>query len=218
MRINTFVLLLGLGLAIFPCGHALGQDTKTGDDVSVTGDTCPPVPQQTANSAESQPQDTRQQRSEGTAQGDPTVPSEEILRRIPQTPRGLQQQLVALPQLADVRLRGIVLFNADRGRALLEVGGRQISIPLKPREQQQRVPIPASQFLAMRPALEQRALLLSSDRQVAPKASPDGHDMSLQCSFVHDRVVYNLEAFSADTLMLKALPHDEFILVRAGKR
>jgi hypothetical protein len=121
--------------------------------------------------------------------------------------------MTPLPQIADVRLRGIVLSATDSGTALLDVGGQQVSIKLKPREQQRRVPIPANQFLAMRPALEQRKRLLSG-RQEAAKT--DTHEMCLQCSFVHDSVVYNLEAFTAETLMLKALPHDELILVRPG--
>ncbi|MEM9944245.1 MAG: hypothetical protein AAF939_22005 [Planctomycetota bacterium] len=128
--------------------------------------------------------------------------------------------MTPLPNLPQITLQGIVQSSQETGTAILEVDGKRITILLKPRDQQTRIPVPSSQFLAMRPALEQRAMLNSGSTSTSMVAKQpfrmDEFDMSLESSFVHKGVVYNLEAFGPGTLMLKALPHNELVIVRTG--
>ena len=104
------------------------------------------------------------------------------------------------------------MSKSDQGTAVLDVSGRRISITLKPREQQKRMPIPASQFANVPLAVEQNNKSLSD-----PKAKRNnGLEICPECSFLSEGVIYNLEAFTKDTLMLRALPHNKLILVRVG--
>jgi hypothetical protein len=160
---------------------------------------------------------------------DPTVPTDRLLQRAPQpqpsasSPRGPRsdQAFLPLPSLPDITLRGLVLRTPDRGTAILDVDGKSITISLVPRDQQQRVPVPASQFGAFLPALQQRAAAARTSPDAATPTDPteparQRFEMCLNCSFLSGGVVFNLEAFSRDAVLLKALPHDEVILVRSG--
>ncbi len=127
------------------------------------------------------------------------------------TRSGQPQVAVALAKLPAIILKGVVLSSPESGTAMLEIDNRQISIPLKPREQQKRVPVPASQFASVQATLAQRTRLADGSPGKA-----DGYEMCLQCSFVHNSIIFNLEAFDSETLLLQALPHNQFIIVRAG--
>ena len=107
-----------------------------------------------------------------------------------------------------------MLSERQKGTGLLRVGERNVSISLLPPERQKRVSIPSSQFVAMRPALEERAKLVA--RSGAKDTAVLRYEMCPKCSFVNDGVVYNLVGFTSDTLLLQAIPYGEIILVRAG--
>ncbi|MEM6365934.1 MAG: hypothetical protein AAF745_16010 [Planctomycetota bacterium] len=163
---------------------------------------------------------------------DPTEPPDRILERLPppelQPPTTLPSQgptsrraqpIVQLPQLPQIQLKGIVLGTPDRGRAMLDVDGRPISISLLPLNQQQRLRIPAIQFAAMKPALDQRAASLQALRDDDDPSvdEPPVYEMCLKCSFIADGVVLNLEAFTTDALLLRAIPHNTLLLIRNGQ-
>ncbi len=135
-----------------------------------------------------------------------------VANRLPGTPtrdRPRGAAAVTLPKLPTITIEGLILGESGTGTAMLEVGDRQVSIRLKPLEEQTRTSVPASQFQAMKPALDQLAAM-SGER------SPRDYEVSLECSFVHDGVFYNVESFTSEVLMLKALPHNEVIIVRSG--
>ena len=103
---------------------------------------------------------------------------------------------------------------------MLSVDGEPITISLLPRELQQRVPIPKFQFASMKAALNQR------DATVKQKTPNDSHgsetpvvsyEMSLQSSFISNGTVFNVEAFTKDALLLRAIPHDTLQLIRAAR-
>ena len=160
---------------------------------------------------------------------DPTAPTERILDYIPKPPpvvpltpkRSVANQrvpaFVPLPTLPKITLRGLVLSEPDRGTATLDVDGRSVSISLLPREKQQRVPIPKTQFAAMKTALDQRAALAKGTADDSGSGGTDpSYEMCLRCSLIAGGVVFNLEAFTPEVLLLRAVPHDELILVRRG--
>ncbi|MEM7785714.1 MAG: hypothetical protein AAF623_20375 [Planctomycetota bacterium] len=126
--------------------------------------------------------------------------------------------MTSLPAIPPITLQAIVQSSASTGTAVLEVDDKRITILLKPRDQQTRIPVPTSQFMAMRSALEQRAMLESESMTARQPFQMAQYEMSLESSFVHKGVVYNLEAFGPDTLMLKALPHNELVIVRTGSQ
>ena len=129
--------------------------------------------------------------------------------------------VVPLPALPKITLRGIVVSRQDHGTAMLDVNGESVSISLIPVQQQQRIPIPAIQFASMKTALDQRATLLKKASNNA-KALDDlnnvndakTYEMSLECSFVADGIVFNLEAFTSNVILLRAIPHDTVVIVR----
>ena len=160
---------------------------------------------------------------------DPTMPTDRILEQVPQPietdSQSLQQKVVrtpqfvaSLPELPTIKLRGMALSHPDKGKAILDVDGKSVSISLVPRNQQTRMPIPAVQFYDYQPALFQRASNLAAMRRdsnpIENEAMPE-FEMCLDCSFTHNGLVFNLEAFTSDTLLFKALPHDEMIIVRS---
>ena len=165
---------------------------------------------------------------------DPTAPPRALLDRIPKPdPVPLPQPLpaakstptrrpvakhptiVPLPALPKVSLRGIVLSTPDRGTAMLNVNETSINVTLLPREAQHRISIPDDQFSSMKAALEQRAAMkkAASDQENSSSA-PKQFEMCLQCSFAVDEVIFNVEAFTRDTVLLRAIPHDSLIIVR----
>ena len=115
----------------------------------------------------------------------------------------------------------MALSQRDRGKAILDVDGKSVTISLIPRNKQNRLPIPEVQFSAYRPALSQRAAslaALSGNRNEDDKLWQPKFEMCLDCSFTNEGLVFNLEAFTTDTLLLRALPHDEMIIVRSQTR
>ena len=159
---------------------------------------------------------------------DPTAPSAHLLERIPKpaphpqplsvpatTPARRATTAIPLPSLPKITLRGLVMSTPDRGTAMLDVDGNSVTISLVPRDQQQRMPIPDVQFAAMRTALDQRATLTqNASGQAEPGKGKTSFEMCLQCSFVADGIVFNLEAFTPEALLLRAVPHDSILLVR----
>lgn len=121
----------------------------------------------------------------------------------------------SLPKLPKLAIKAMVMSKSDLGTVLLNIDGRLISIPLKPIALQNRLPVPASQFFDSSLSLELTQVLAESNPQTAK--GPDGvevYEISPECSFLHDGIVFNLEAFTKDTIVLRALPHNKLILVR----
>ena len=153
------------------------------------------------------------------AQTDPTVPSDKVLSRLPASPEPQTGQRnrsplrsLPMPTIPKVTIRGIVLSSASKGTAMLNVGGETVSIDLIPLRQQDRVPIPPEQFAELRPAIEQRMRAVTE--QAGDTRPLPTYEMCLRCSFVAEGVVFNVEDFSTDSLLLRALPHDSLVLVR----
>ncbi|MEO1528866.1 MAG: hypothetical protein AAFX06_25885 [Planctomycetota bacterium] len=161
-----------------------------------------------------------------TESRDPTAPPESLLDRIPKPeppieplprtvkPRQTRQvaAIAPLPELPKIVLRGIVLSTPQRGRAMLNVDGTSIAITLLPRDQQVRMPIPPMQFAHLKAALDRRAALNAPDETGVP--TKPNYEMCLQCSFTSEGTVFNVEAFTAEAVVLRAVPHDTLILVR----
>lgn len=163
---------------------------------------------------------------------DPTMPSDRILEQLPRpelpsvdnAPTRSNRNASrspslssGLPALPTIELRGLVMSTPTRGKAMLNVGGRSLSINLVSRDQQTRTPIPATQFAQFQPALKARAAALADPTQADAVPAPPidlSFEMSVQSSFFVDGVLFNLESFSEDALVLQALPHKELILVR----
>lgn len=124
-----------------------------------------------------------------------------------------------LPTLPKITLKAIILSTPDRGTALLDLEEEQILLMLKSEEDRQRVLIPVNQFGDILGADGMNPKLIpernTSGEQKQKQAV--GFEISLECSFLHKGVFYNLEAFNADTIMLRALPHNKLVLVRMGK-
>lgn len=158
---------------------------------------------------------------------DPTAPPESLLQMIPKpaatnpsepptTAPSVRPRVVvaSLPTLPKISLRGIVMSTSQRGRAMLDVDGDSVTISLLPRDQQLRMPIPETQFESMKAALEQRAARRALEKPNAAKPERKNYEMCLQCSFVSGETVFNVEAFTADAILLRAIPHESLILVR----
>jgi len=163
---------------------------------------------------------------------DPTMPSDRILEQLPRPElpavdtapiRGNRNASRSpslssgLPTLPTIKLRGLVMSTPTRGKAMLSVGEQSISINLIPRDQQTRTSVPATQFAQFQPALKARAAALAEFTQADSLPTPPinlNFEMSVQSSFFIDGVLYNLESFSDDVLVLQALPHQDFVLVR----
>ncbi len=158
-----------------------------------------------------------------TQTGDPTVPSPKIQRLLPR-PEKLQvvqktstTKIIPLPKKPDVKLLKVELTSSTKqGKAFLEVDGRSISIELIPRDQQERIPLPPTQFVDYGAALAQRAALVQSrlTQDSGPAFEMKKHELCLKSSIVLDEVVLNLEQFTDNSLVFNVLPHDELILVR----
>lgn len=168
---------------------------------------------------------------------DPTAPSNRILEYLPQAERSTPKSSDAgrrstarpaspnrLPALPKITIKGLVLSTPDSGTAMLDVSGKSVSISLLSVADQQRLAIPSIQFAAMKPALEQRKVISQSGDFPASRGSegrnvlaqPPVYEMSLQCSFTVDGVIFNLEAFTADTLLFRVIPHGDLLLVKKG--
>lgn len=187
---------------------------------------------ETGNALPQQPQ--AQEELEATQ--DPTAPSDRLLNRIPRPvqPQPAQTSLpttlpkpkapapaaVSLPALPSITLRGLVMRTPDRGTAMLDVDGNSVTISLLPRDLQQRIPIPEVQFAAMKTALDQRSAFLkaSNKTEADVKTRSKSYEMSLQCSFIAGETVFNLEAFTSDALLLRAVPHDSMFIVRKASQ
>lgn len=159
---------------------------------------------------------------------DPTSPPERLLQRLPKpappqpvlpAARASAKQgrvvITPFPALPSISLRGLVLRTPDRGVAMLEVDGKPLSIVLAPLDKQMRVVIPDHQFASMKAAIEQRREMAKRKSEIAEEAhSKPRYEMSLTSSFIHKDVVFNLEAFTSDVVLLRALPHDTLVMVR----
>lgn len=124
---------------------------------------------------------------------------------------------VALPKIPKIVIRALVMKSADAGTALLEVDGRQISIPLIPLDQQKRMPIPKGQFAEWeQPSMENLPADSSKQAEIdnLEKEKAKLLQFCPDCSFLNESVIFNLESFGKNTIVLNALPHNKLILVR----
>lgn len=160
--------------------------------------------------------------------GDPTAPSAKLLELVPPSvqptlpvPTVSKAKVVSvtpLPTIPKITLRGIVMSKPDRGTAMLDVDGKILSLTLLPAEQQKRIPIPKMQFASLQAALDQRAAMTQRiGSQSETDAVEKNYEMCLQCSFVSDGIVFNLEAFTKEVVLLRAIPHDTIVMVRKGR-
>ena len=160
--------------------------------------------------------------------GDPTAPSAKLLERIPpevqptlSVPTAPKSKVVAvtpLPAIPQITLRGIVMSKLDRGTAMLDVDGKILSLTLLPTEQQKRIRIPKMQFASLQAALDQRA---AATQRIGSRSESDAaektYEMCLQCSFVSGGIVFNLEAFTKEVILLRAIPHGTIVMVRKAR-
>ncbi|MEC8556593.1 MAG: hypothetical protein VXZ82_16405 [Planctomycetota bacterium] len=160
--------------------------------------------------------------------GDPTAPSAKLLELVPPSvqptlpvPTASKAKVVSvtpLPTIPKITLRGIVMSKPDRGTAMLDVDGKILSLTLLPPEQQKLIPIPKMQFASLQAALDQRA---TATQRIGSRSESDAADktyeMCLQCSFVSGEIVFNLEAFTKEVILLRAIPHDTIVIVRRGR-
>ncbi|MEM9643479.1 MAG: hypothetical protein AAF989_00685 [Planctomycetota bacterium] len=229
MTIRFVVQRFALSMTLFICHVASSQAQETGPI-----DQSPPSRQDSPRLLEfleqmtpTLPSDALASEMSGESR-DPTAPSPRLLERVPRpapmqpslpvTETARRQPIAAvtpLPALPKISLRGLVLSTEVSGKAMLDVNGKSVTISLLPRDRQQRVSIPSKQFAAMKPALEQRAALIEAFDQGSETERRDmSYEMCLQCSFISDGVVFNLEGFTRDSLLLRAVPHDSILLVR----
>lgn len=161
---------------------------------------------------------------------DPTAPPAGLLDRIPKPVLPIEPATTVkktstrkptaapLPKLPKITLRAIVLSTPQRGRAMLDVDGTSVTVSLLQRDQQLRLPIPAAQFAHLKTALDQRAALTAADESSTASKTMKTYEMCLQCSFTAEETIFNVEAFTADAILLRAIPHDTVVLVRRSTR
>ncbi len=160
--------------------------------------------------------------------GDPTAPSAKLLELssppvqptlpVPTSSKAKVVAALPLPAIPQITLRGIVMSKPDHGTAMLEVDGKILSLTLLPSEQQKRISIPKMQFASLQAALDQRAV---ATQRIGSRSELDAaersYEMCLQCSFVSGEIVFNLEAFTKEVILLRAIPHDTIVMVRKGR-
>ena len=147
----------------------------------------------------------------------PPKPPTEVKSTMTRKPVARNQPVVPLPALPQITLRGIVLSTPERGTVMLNVNERTVNIALIPLESQLRSPIPKNQFSSMQAALNQRFAMnkAASSERDDENSKPKQYEMCLQCSFAsEDGVIFNVEAFTRDTVLLRAIPHDTLVIVR----
>jgi hypothetical protein len=191
--------------------------------------------------------DDRSRRDPAEVQSDPTLPSPrilEVLNRaaaeaaslnpLPQQPLSgvaaalpLQPAAPTAPALPEIRLKAIVLADADHGTALLEVGGRRITLPLKrsafPPVPRPLTPLPLhaenhtadSHTTDSHTAASHTAGLGNSEPPAGEQ--PSAEDLPQEAvprvpAFSVNGILFYLEDFSAQALWLRAL--DQPLLVR----
>ena len=116
--------------------------------------------------------------------------------------------------LPKVALKGVFLSSTDRGTAMLRVSETNVSITLLPRDRQQRIPIPATRLALLEQTQPDGSAPNGERRTTGSQQRKEPVEMSLESSFFVDGVLFNLEAFTPTTLLLRAVPRDELILVR----
>lgn len=223
-----------LFLSVWPCVASQAQDSSSrSESDSLFGTLFDSLPESSTDS-ELPAVETNDPLASGFGREtrDPTVPPTLLLDRIPapvpepipspnlkpnsvRRPIAKRTTVVSLPALPKITLRGIVLSTANRGMAMLSVNDEPINITLLPRDAQQRIPIPEIQFASMKAALDQLAAIGKTASGLASVGTnPRKYEMCLQCSFASEGVIFNVEGFTSDAVLRRAVPHDSLIIVR----
>lgn len=175
---------------------------------------------------------------------DPTVPNQEILDKLfpkpaqqvaPQviqtpnvvtsSPAARPIEIVPLPSLPKMKLRGIILSSENEGTALLESGDEKVSVKLNRNKMAKSIMVPERQFYQFQSTLDQIDYLVElRERQISgngqaelipSEIKPRRREYEIRTdSFTVDGVYFVVEDFSKETLILRAIPHDTLVLVR----
>ena len=194
----------GISIALFAwCGSEVAIAQNPADDNPA------------ASEESTQPAtDDRPQASSG-GQDDPTVPSEQIQSQlpVPETAPATTRVVTTaqLPPLPDLKLKGLLLTDKSHGTALIMSGEQTLTVPLSREEQAAQIPTPARQFAVFRDALRQLDILSGVPLPQSSEAEPAHRWLD---GFEINGILFTVETFSEKAVLLRAHPHDRFVLVR----